>query len=847
MIPIIYAATETTFASNGLGRLVDCIECTVTEERNGIYECEFKYPVTGIMFDDIQQGRIISVTHDEQGDRQPFVIYRSSAPVDGVVTFNAHHISYRLSNVILRPFTATSAASALAKFETEAITEQPFSFWTDKASAGSFSLDHPASAKAMLGGVQGSILDAFGGGEYEFDKFLVKLYQHRGSDNGVTIRYGKNLTNITDEIDTSELYNAVVPFWSNPDGDVVYGGVVVGSGGISFEAYWTDEDLIRMTNENGVDFSFGYAANQVVPMDLSQEFQEEPTVEDLEARALAIMESNDPWVPKENIKVDFVALWQTEEYANVAPLERVRLCDTVTINYTALNVNATAKVIKTVYNVLRDRYDSIELGDAKTSFAEAIMANTEEQLAEVPSKSMMQEAIDHATALITGGLGGHVVFRYDADGKPTEILVMDTEDEATAVHVLRINVNGIGFSSTGVSGQYSTAWTLDGSFVANWITAGELSANRIKGGTLTLGGPNNGNGSMEVLDSNGRVIGVWNNNSLITKVTSRYNSSYPYYTVANQLKRQSFYIDIGYITTKPRYYETAIGLAIADEEDLERSVWDFDHAHIILGQVNYQESNHVKSVMYEQDTYQIDLPTTEYGTDSGRDGRLLGVTSFSNVIKYSNGKVVTKINYGRVTTHQVFDQTLGRGVSLYFGFGDRKRVVLSIVNHWFTTSDRGDETDKVLELVFAKPGVTDDSQGTDLQYYELYVGGKQLQKVSSSSKRYKHDITAEISEELDPRRLYDLKMKQYVFNDDLPLQYQDMRGQKLPGFIAEDVAEVYPAAVIHKDGEIENWDERRIIPGMLQLIQEQKQELDELKERLARLEHVVEALTNDMR
>ena len=453
MIPIIYGPQEKNFTSNGLGRLTDCVEFTVTEERNGRYEAEFKYPIDGVHFDDLVEGNIVSCTHDEQGDRQPFVIYQHTAPdLNGVVTFYAHHISYDLANVILRPFSATSAASALAKFETEAMTEQPFTFWTDKASAGSFEITVPSPAKAMLGGAQGSILDAFGGGEYEWDNYLVKLYQNRGSDSGVTIRYGKNLMALQHTYDTLGLYNAVIPYWVGQDEEVVYGGIVTGSGGIGQSSYWTDEDLVRITNENGVDFTFDFTISQTTTMDLSQEFDEMPTAEQLEDRALQIMESNEPWAPKENIKVDFVALWQTEEYANIAPLERVRLCDTVTVYYPALNVNATAKVITTKYDVLTDRYSSIELGAAKTSFAQVLTAETEEKLAEVPSKSMMQEAIDHATALITGGLGGHVVFRYDADGKPTEILVMDTEDEATAVHVLRINVKGIGFSDTGPSG-----------------------------------------------------------------------------------------------------------------------------------------------------------------------------------------------------------------------------------------------------------------------------------------------------------------------------------------------------------------------------------------------------------
>ena len=222
----------------------------------------------------------------------------------------------------------------------------------------------------------------------------------------------------------------------------------------------------------------------------------------------------------ENLSLTYKVIYRAdlEEYADVAPLERVRLCDTVSVYYPDLGVQATAKVIKVVWDALTDRYDSIELGDAKTSFADVLQAETNEKLAEVPNISMMDKAIQHATDLITGGMGGHIVFLYDADGKPTDMLVMDTEDVNTAVHVLRINVNGIGFSSTGVSGTYASAWTLDGRFVADFITAGTMSANRIQGGTLSLGGAEDGNGVMVVYDASGDEIGRWSKDGInITK------------------------------------------------------------------------------------------------------------------------------------------------------------------------------------------------------------------------------------------------------------------------------------------------------------------------------------------
>lgn len=870
MIPILYGPNERDFTSNGLARLTDCIEFTVSEERNGRYEAQFKYPVTGVHFDDIQEGNIVSCTHDEQGDRQPFIIYQHTVPdLNGVVTFLAHHISYRLSNVILRPFTATSAAEALSKFSENAMTEDPFSYWTDKASGGSFEVKVPSAAKAMLGGVKGSILDVFGGGEYEWDGYLVKLYQNRGTDSGVTIRYGKNLTALKQTYDTLDLYNAVIPYWADNEGNVVYGGVVTGSGGIGRNEYWTEENGVRMTDENAHAFTFDFAISQTTTMDLSNEFDETPTADQLEARALEIMNSNEPWAPKENLKIDFVALWQTEEYANIAPLERVRLCDTVTVYYPELNINAKTKVISTEYDALSDRYSSIELGAAKSSFAQVLTAETEEKLDDLPSKSMMQEAIDHATSLITGGLGGHVVFRYDANGRPTEILIMDTEDENTAVHVLRINVNGIGFSNTGPSGIFNTAWTLDGSFVADFITAGTLSANRIKGGTLTLGGADNGNGVIAVNNADGDEIGRWDKNGM--KISSAFTF---------QNERQEFFIDkvptiYGYYN--PESGNSGIGtrtipgtnIYMKDTEGTTvgaESWCDFDgelgsHASVTKRNVYtrsvvtnassvppiirpgsqvdtyyYCTEAFFKAVYYRKAFNTISSDTRAH--TFYQSGTTLNVTSSLSASLH------TRISSGYRLDLDDDGMTICGGVS-------RIRVKSDSINIYANDN----------ETSHTKPFISVDEDGVYIgsgwlgSYLYLrisstiqQINGKTIQFTGSSSKRYKHDIADLTAAELDAHRLYRLNAKQFVFNDGHPLQYADMEGQTLPGFVAEDVAEIYPAAVIHDhEGRVENWDERRIIPGMLKLIQEQHAEIEELKARLEKLEQVVHALTNDMR
>lgn len=583
MKPILFDGSATNFNTQGIGALSDCISALVTEQRNGIYELEFTYPITGVRYEDITAGRIVVVSHDERKDLQPFIIYRISLPISGVVTVNAHHISYELNNVIVGPYEATNIGTAFEGFHSYAITDNSFTFWTDKTSAGTFKVAAPASVRALLGGTSGSILDAFGGGEYEFDNKTVKLYQHRGHDNGVTIRYGKNLTDITADTDAGSLYNAVIPYWSNAEDTIVYGGIVQGNGGITREEIWTDEGSLPIQDENGETITFRASLRQVVPMDLSGEFTEAPTVAQLEARAQTILNNNEPWIPKVNIKIDFIALWQTEEYKNIAPLERVSLCDTVTVQFAELGVDATAKVIRVVWDVLAERYSEMELGDPKTSFADVLMANTDERIdgkiKDLTTYTDMENAIAHATELITGGIGGHIVFLYDANKHPTDMLVMDTDDVSTAVHVLRINVNGLGFSSNGIQGPYTSAWTLDSRFNADFIVAGTMSAARIHGGTLVLGGVNNGNGAIVVYDASGNVIGRWNNSGIeinggIIRTsdgerTSSIESGYTKYYTGN-LSNNSL---IGSIGTRSYQTEGSYGLEMDISYDADGIGW----------------------------------------------------------------------------------------------------------------------------------------------------------------------------------------------------------------------------------------------------------------------------------
>ena len=352
MIPILYEASETAFASNGLGRLRDCITCIVTEERNGIYECDFTYPMDGAHFAEIIPGRIVLVTHDDTGDTQPFDIVSYSKPIDGIVTFHATHISYRLSKTVVAGTNIQSLADAFTMFAS-AEPSMPFIFNTDKTSTGYMaSADGtPRSVRQYLGGIEGSVLDAYGG-EYEWDKFTVTLHQSRGVVRDWSIRYGVNMTNYQDDTDYQGAYTSCIPYWTGSDSDgapVIVTGNRVDSSGVSY---------------NG--------RNECVPLDLTDKFETEPTSAQLETMAASIMSQRQPYLAGQTINVDFVRLQDMTEYEGYAPLLQCRLCDTLTVIFPDYTMQGQFKIVKTTWDVLEDRFTGMELGALSVSLAEAL-------------------------------------------------------------------------------------------------------------------------------------------------------------------------------------------------------------------------------------------------------------------------------------------------------------------------------------------------------------------------------------------------------------------------------------------------------------------------------------------
>lgn len=440
MKPILFPSDATTFTSQGLGALTDTLSCTVTEERNGQYELRLQYPITGIHFEDIQDRCLIYAIPSPHRTPQPFRIYRIDSPINGIVTVYAQHISYDLSGIPVKPFTgAVSCSDALQHLIDNSVVSNPFTIWTDKSVLGDYSVSAPQSCRALLGGSEGSILDVFGKGEYEFDKFQIKLYVSRGQDRGFVIRYGKNLIDLNQERNIQNVVTGIYPFWKNED-----------------QLVQLDSYIVNATG------AFDYT--KIKTVDFTDKWEEAPSQADLLAAAQQYMTDNEVGVPQVSLDIAFTEL---------GTLEECDLCDIVTVVFEQLGIEEQAEIVKIETDVLLERYNKIQVGTPKTSLADTINIQNKE-LEKVPSLTSMAQVIIDQTNLITGQMGGYFVVIYDNDPnsptyeQPTGWAIMDTPETETCVNVWRFTAGGMGHSSTGWAGPYSDiAITMDGRITAN--------------------------------------------------------------------------------------------------------------------------------------------------------------------------------------------------------------------------------------------------------------------------------------------------------------------------------------------------------------------------------------------
>lgn len=500
MIPILYEANTTAFNTQGLGSLSDATMCVVTEERNGAYELEMEYVEGGVHFEDLKVSRIILAKPSQLATPQPFRICKITKPLNKRVQVFAQHISYQLTHIPVKPFTANSAYNALNGMVTNSVGTNPFSVQTTVSTAGTFAPEAPASFRNMLGGMSGSVLDVFGG-ELEFDMYTVKLHAARGTDRGLTLRYGKNITDINQEESIEATITGVLPYLKDQAGVTLY--------------------LDQGTVESPTAANYPYPRNVVLDMasyvDERKIREDNPTATEAQIEALlkaamltaaqSYISDNRIGIPDVSIDVEYINLGDTEEYSDISGIfSQAALCDTVEVTFERLGISTTAKIVKTEYNTLLERYERVTIGTIRPTLGGTI-AEIQKQTEDIGGdieavedsilNQVIQDiaaAVEAATDAITGQDGGYVKINSDANGRPYELLIMDNPDQSQAVKVWRWNLSGLGYSESGYGGPYTDAWVriTDPTspyynrtiFNTDMILAGTLSGAKLKAGSV---------------------------------------------------------------------------------------------------------------------------------------------------------------------------------------------------------------------------------------------------------------------------------------------------------------------------------------------------------------------------
>ena len=476
MIPILYEAKTNDFTGNGTGFLRDATECTVKEVRNGTFELTLKYPENGVYADKLTEDAIIKAKPNNKDNDQLFRIYKSGKTIAGVNTFYAEHISYELnSNPICQPvIEGKNPQQAIEQVLSQAAVPNNYTAWSDIQTRNSTSVDDVVSVRKMLGGVEGSILDTWGG-EYQFDNFTIKLWKSRGKDTGETIRYGKNLITAEQEKNISNTVTAIFPYARYKKDETSEEEILVK----------LSEGIIKTPNADR------YARLKCEPVDFSDKFDDGIVItEDMLRKVATAYAQSGIDEPSISIKASFQDMNKIKGNENLATFNSIDLCDIVTVIIEKLGIDVKAKVVSYTYNVLKERAECVEIGETRTNLTKQITAESKEQADRIIKTATFSEKLEaslkqriaDATAAITGNSGGYVVL-YPPEN-PQEIFVMDSPDTKTAKNVWRWNKAGLGHSSNGVNGPFNVAIQQDGTIIADFIGAGELNGMLIKAGTI---------------------------------------------------------------------------------------------------------------------------------------------------------------------------------------------------------------------------------------------------------------------------------------------------------------------------------------------------------------------------
>lgn len=346
MKPFICSHDYSTVSGTGIryGQLVDCWNCIAETTLNGDYELSFNYPADSWCFDKLIPNNIVFATNSKNGNPQPYRIYRVTKVINGVVTVYARHRAQAdLSGIPVTPYTADDFTEALGKISTQSAITNPFTFSSTKTSRKGYSLIVPTPALNVLMNNENSLRDNYGG-EIDFDNETV-IYEARiGADNGTRITYGVNMSNFEQDTNIQNTYTGAIGYWHKDDVGTQVSNIINAQGAFDYQ--------------------------RIATVDLSDKFDVMPDTSRLDNAVTAYINDNQIGIPRVSISLSFVDLEQVTDFAGIKT--SIDLGDTVHVHFEKIGVTADARVVKTRWNVLLDRYESVDIGTAKVTLADTI-------------------------------------------------------------------------------------------------------------------------------------------------------------------------------------------------------------------------------------------------------------------------------------------------------------------------------------------------------------------------------------------------------------------------------------------------------------------------------------------
>ena len=394
MYPIIYAEKEIEFQTLGYGVLSDCLSCIVSEELNGQYILTMKYPKNGIHAEYLQVRNIIVCQPNSSVERDAFRIVKVNRSMRENITVTAYHLSYDLSGYPVLPATASDLTGAITLLNN---ATSAFTITTDKTSSADFKIDVPSSVRSWFGGKEGSLIDIYGG-EWKYNFWDCQLTSKRGQDTGIRIAYGVNIAQYVKESD-----------------DNYYSHVM---------SYFAKEIDSVLTVVSGDSIAVGATAiiQRTLIRDVSDEFEEAPTVAQLNAKTNAYIQANQ------------TALLNDSETITVTPellgIDNIEIGDTVHVIYD--NEIADSRVVKIDWDVISDKYSKIELGKVKTNIAETIKSLTEGNSGSVSSGGNYLP-LSGGTMLGDITMSNNADIYLDSSGSTIEQKLADSANYGTAI------------------------------------------------------------------------------------------------------------------------------------------------------------------------------------------------------------------------------------------------------------------------------------------------------------------------------------------------------------------------------------------------------------------------------